>query len=458
MKITLYILLAAMGLASCDYLDIEPVGQVIPHKTTEFRALLVDGYRAFPRANSRANLCLLADEIVFHPAQIYGNEGIPLGFNYTWQYGTQMREFDYQTYYNSLFYANAVIANVPDAEVDSPTETKEQLTAEALALRAYCHFDLTNLYGAPYNETTAATDRSAPLATYIDIEQRYTPSTVAAVYNQILDDITEAEKQMQVEKQPIDYNYRFSKDALRAFKARVLLYMHDWQGAYDAALSLIGKYPLVDLNALEENDPRPWETASSEIIFGLERPFNGVSSGDLVLKAAEIAPDILALLSEQTDNRRAYLKEAVEKDPIFGDETPLGYLIVDRPYNTRNSIRIAEMYLIAAEAGAHLPAELNKAKDHLLALQSKRLKPEAMNAQRAKVEAMDASALLLEIADERARELLMEGHRWFDLRRTTQPAITKTYEDQQYQLRQNDSRYTLPFPQSAIDSNPDLTN
>lgn len=456
MKKTAYILLAALGMASCDYLDIEPVGQVIPHKTSEFRALLVDGYRAFPRTNTRADLCLLGDELVFHPEQVYGNDGIPLGYNYTWQYGTRMYEYSYQSYYNSIFYANAVIANVQDADEDSATETKAQLLAEAHALRAYCHFDLTNLYGAPYDQATAATDRTAPLATHIDIEQKYYPSTVAAVYKQILDDIAEAEKRMEVEKQATDYNYRFSKNALQAFKARVLLYMGDWQGALDAAESLLGKYELADLNALGENDPRPWDTASPEIILGLDRPFNGVSGGDVITIAGEIAPGILSLLDETRDNRRAYLKEAVKTDPVFGDKTPLGYLVADRTSNTRNSIRIAEMYLIAAEAGAHLPADLSDAKTYLLTLQSKRLKPEAMDAQRAKVEAMDAGALLQEIADERARELLMEGHRWFDLRRTTRPAMTKTYEGQTYELREGDSRYTLPFPQSAIDANPDL--
>ena len=48
MKKTIYILLAAMGFASCNYLEIEPVGKVIPHKTSEFRALLTEGYQSFP--------------------------------------------------------------------------------------------------------------------------------------------------------------------------------------------------------------------------------------------------------------------------------------------------------------------------------------------------------------------------------------------------------------------------
>lgn len=74
------------------------------------------------------------------------------------------------------------------------------------------------------------------------------------------------------------------------------------------------------------------------------------------------------------------------------------------------------MYLIAAEAGSYLPAELEKAKGYLLDLKAKRLKPEAMETQRTKVGAMDAEQLRTEIADERARELIGEGHRWMDLR------------------------------------------
>ena len=45
-----------------------------------------------------------------------------------------------------------------------------------------------------------------------------------------------------------------------------------------------------------------------------------------------------------------------------------------------------------------------------------------------------------------------------DLRRTTRPAIVKTYKDRNYTLNANDARYTLPFPQSAIDSNPELND
>mgnify|MGYP001702319911 CR=1 FL=1 len=103
-----------MGFASCDYLKIEPVGKVIPHKTSEFRALLTEGYQSFPFYNSKTFTGLLSDEIgVFVEGKFYtASDAIALSYNYTWQYGSQMREYPYQEYYRTIFYANAVIDGV----------------------------------------------------------------------------------------------------------------------------------------------------------------------------------------------------------------------------------------------------------------------------------------------------------------------------------------------------------
>ena len=71
---------------------------------------------------------------------------------------------------------------------------------------------------------------------------------------------------------------------------------------------------------------------------------------------------------------------------------------------------------------------------------------------------MSQEALLAEIQEERTKELAFEGHRWFDLRRTTRPRIEKVLNGQAYLLEQDDSRYTLRIPQSAIAANPGLIN
>ena len=69
---------------------------------------------------------------------------------------------------------------------------------------------------------------------------------------------------------------------------------------------------------------------------------------------------------------------------------------------------------------------------------------------------MTAAELLAEIAHERRCELAFEGHRWFDLRRTSRPQLTKTYDGQTFTLDADDSRYTLRFPVEAVEANPNL--
>lgn len=48
---------------------------------------------------------------------------------------------------------------------------------------------------------------------------------------------------------------------------------------------------------------------------------------------------------------------------------------------------------------------------------------------KAEIETMNQEQLLADIMEERARELVFEGHRWFDLRRTTRPEVIKNYMD-----------------------------
>jgi len=62
------------------------------------------------------------------------------------------------------------------------------------------------------------------------------------------------------------------------------------------------------------------------------------------------------------------------------------------------------------------------------------------------------------ILNERRLEFPHEGHRWFDLRRTTRPEQRKIIDGQTLILSQDDERYTLRIPQSAIAANPDLMN
>lgn len=88
----------------------------------------------------------------------------------------------------------------------------------------------------------------------------------------------------------------------------------------------------------------------------------------------------------------------------------------------------------------------------------KRYTPEGYAQKVTAVNAMNKEALITEILEERARELAFEGHRWFDLRRTTRPAIVRIVGGTTYTLQQDDARYTLGIPRVATDANPGLLN
>ena len=62
------------------------------------------------------------------------------------------------------------------------------------------------------------------------------------------------------------------------------------------------------------------------------------------------------------------------------------------------------------------------------------------------------------IQEERRLEFAFEGHRWFDLRRSTRPRLEKVLDGTRYVLEENDARYTLAIPKEAIEANPGLLN
>ncbi|CEN46896.1 hypothetical protein CCAN2_1760002 [Capnocytophaga canimorsus] len=74
------------------------------------------------------------------------------------------------------------------------------------------------------------------------------------------------------------------------------------------------------------------------------------------------------------------------------------------------------------------------------------------------IDNLNKKDLIDAILEERARELIFEGHRWFDLRRANQKEIVHKYKDKEYTLQANDTRYTIPFPLQAIQENPLLND
>jgi len=438
--IYIYLLSMSVILSSCDkYLDIQPVGTVVPSTEADFRALLTSGYQAFP--DHKAFLNLRTDELVLNEES---TDLASIKDIYIWNDqnpGPTTRAYAWLAFYKSIFYANHIIAKAQEAAGN--TDGVSQIRAEAYLIRAYSHFELLNSYAPQYNPSTANTDRGVPISVKVDLEQKFVPASVEQVYEQILSDMKEAESLIKIVDSPKNVKYRFSKRAIYAFEARLRLYRGEWQLAMDAAEKALEiNSDLEDLKQAASLLPSNFESA--EMIQAWENTGNSV-----VRSSTFISDGLLSLYNKEEDLRFSRYFENTDKDQPLYVSLKGG----DNRYNV--TFRNGELYLIIAESSLRL-GDRPKATAYLNRLLKNRLTPAYLPVHTTALAGMTDVQLQAEIINERARELALEGLRWDDLKRTDRRKIVHSFFGQDYTLNQNDPRYVIRYPKEAVDKNPDL--
>lgn len=435
------LLVALLGLSSCnDFLDITPTGKVIAKTGKEYRALLTYEYKYFPEDRGLATL--RSDEVVMDNTTAtddYNSYFDIWAWNDTERQGTTS-SFGWRRYYHAIYIANYIIEH-QDEITEASQEEINQMLGEAYMMRAYCHFLLVNLYATPYTHCTPSTTRGIPLSVKADVNAVLKCSSVEQVYKQVLDDIADAKKLLNVTAWESGLNYRFNTVSADALLARVCLYKADWQGALNAAKDVITEHG--DLEDLTQSSgyKLPNDYQSVENILALEQVMTS--------SYAKIGSPSQALVSK-------YASGDQRKRKYFRQETLTKSSLLKGGSNQYScSFRSAEAYLTAAEASAELN-DLKGARGYLLTLAAKRYTASRLATYTSELETMDKATLIQAIYDERERELAFEGHRWFDLRRTTEPSLSKTYKGTTYTLDEGDSRYTLRFPTEAVEANPGI--
>lgn len=439
--INLFLLSGLLAFTACDkYLDLQPVGSVIPNTVTEYRALLARAYKNIQADRGMAGF--RSDEMRIREDEYdQANYADIERWNDLAQFPATM-QFNWSNYYNMLFIANHVIESRSGITEGTPEEV-DQLVGEAYLLRAYVHFLLVNLYGQPYTKPGATEAKAVPLKLDTDLEKVLSRNTVGEVYASLTSDIDEARRLINKEEWEKEFSYRFNTASVEAFQSRASLYMGQWQKAWEAAEAVLTrKSSLEDLNGTSPVLPNLFE--SVENITALEMGLSNTVHG------AALAPASFLALYQEGDLRLNLYFTAPNANGARRS--------VKSGYNKYSStFRVGEIYLNVAEAAARLN-KLPEARTRLLQLMRMRYTPEAYVAKESMVNGMGQETLITEILNERARELAFEGHRWFDLRRTTRPRIEKVLDGKTYVLEQDDTRYTIPIPKEAIAANPGLAN
>lgn len=343
--------------------------------------------------------------------------------------------------YQSIYQVNAVLNGVTNNSNLSASFQKK-IIAEMKVVRALYYFNLINLYG------------DAPLVTSIDysITSHIARTPVTTVYQQIKKDLADARQNLTTEYPSVG-RARPNLYTAIALQAKVNLYQKSWQMAYNEADSVIrsGDYSLENtLNNvfLSGSSEAIWQLPAKGYYYAVSDAWNFLPS------SASAAPNYLItdflLNAFKSDDRR--LQNWIASKVVNGRKLyyPFKYKNIRAtatPVEDQMIFRLAEMYLIRAEAAAHLN-NLHQALDDVNTIRTR------AGLQNSTVDPASQIAVLGAVMLERQTELFCEwGNRWYDLKRTGAASAVLGAEKTGY----TDNASLYPIPQAQRQLNKSLT-
>lgn len=402
MKKIILIVLVLMTVFSCNTLEVEPQNSIPADDAFQTKEDIERGirgaYASFQSLSYYGRTYLifsdLASDNLSHPVDATATEYAEVDSNNILPENGSIGGI-WAACYDGINVANNVIVKVP--VIPNMTEQERNAAlAELYFIRGLNHFNLLNYFGGiPLKlEPTVGVNG-------LDVPR----SSVNEVFEQIIEDLTFASVYLPSSGQKT----RATKYAAKAILARIYLYKGDYIQAKDLATEVIedGGYTLLDNYADIFADDDSAESIFEIYFSQMER--NRIAEYNFphsLNGRREVEPSASLLAAYETNDERFGASLAFEGTNAYAikyDDLSLGAdnVIV---------IRLAEMYLIRAEANANLNGDIDDIKSDINAIR-----------QRANLLATNALTypqLLLAIENERRVEFAFEGHRWFDLVRT----------------------------------------
>lgn len=342
--------------------------------------------------------------------------------------------------YQLIFRANTVMEGIEKYGKNLPDSLQKQLTGEAKFARAWAYFLLGNVFG----------DVPLLLTTDYKVNRLAARSPQTAVYQQIINDLLSAKELVRNDYRDKNNKpaapterVRANKDVVTAFLSKVYLYMGEWQKAEAMASEVIAKTASYSLNnnlaSVFDNNSRENILQVFEVHWYAATPFD----------LSNINPSFTTSAS-----RPGYLSDSVVNKFEAGDKRRTEWIGTRTsgantwhyPKKYKNTspllaggqeyvafMRLAEQYLIRAEARI----QQNKISEGIQDLNQLRARARAA-ATTAVPDPLPALSLtlskteaMLALENEWTREMFMEGHRLFNLKRwkgINNPSISRADE------------------------------
>jgi hypothetical protein len=373
----------------------------------------------------------------------------------TWTYAEDEPNIGgtWQAAYRIISQANLVLRDIDDF-AGSEAGAVNRIKAQALAIRAMVHFDVLRYWVEEYDRNS--TKPGIPYITIFDYEKKPPRGTVKETYDHIEADLQQARGLLN---SGLDKTINASGKAyidiqgVNAIMARMFLYSNQPDSAIKYSTLVINSIPL----STRANFPNIWTDAStSEVIWSVSFNAGEGRIGDPVYfvpnnrSSYRPNPTLVTMYDQVSDIRYSSYFQ-VRSNRLVLSKYLAKAAQVSRPDGVVNfkAFRTGEMYLIRAEAYARkggVSEALGLA--DLNSLRATRIAGFVAGAE-------TGAALLNAIALERRKELVSEGHRWFDLKRTTK-TIDRTNCSVFCTLSASSRAWTWPIPIGEINANPNI--
>lgn len=339
--------------------------------------------------------------------------------------------------YNLIYATNNIIDGITNSS-GLTQEDQDQFLGEAYFLRAFIHFYLVNLFGdIPYIDTVD-----------YRVNSKISRLETNQVYQKMIDDLT-------LSKSLLSPNYedanrvRPNKWVAASLLSRVYLYSENWDGALNEANAILssGDYILnTDINQVFLKN-------STETLWQFDSGNAGGNTIDALTYIFNSGPPPSSALADyfinsiETGDSRFTNWVGVVSD---GSDTwyyPFKYKLNSNTGTTQECsiiIRLAELYLISAEANT----QLGNTVEALARLNTIRERSNLLP-----VTDTNTSVILEAIYQERKIEFFTEmGHRFFDLKRTDKATDVLSVVKPNWES----TDILLPIPESELILNPNL--
>ncbi len=479
-----FVLLAALAAAGCsDFLDIKPKGKDVPQTVAHYNGLFnnmimmnMGYYQLLDNGSTRMvepNLYYpyMSDEVTVD-ATAFSNMGVIPRLAYTWQddiFVDDAYSAEFGACYEQIYFCNMVVNEVLDATEGTPAE-KRQLHAEARAMRAYLHFMLAQWFGKPYNAATAATDPCIPIVTQAHATASdFKRASVKEVYEFVIRELEEACPQL---KEATGHRLRTYQPAGYIYLGRAYMFMGDFAKANTAfakADAAILKSE-ISLGLYDYNTKvTTWGYNAFMPYFwtsGYPNPF--AADNIEVVQCKQFLLNQYWFYQAPTlyikDEYMAFYDAQDHRRKFFANQSMTGPL----PHYRKQSVRInanigaeiPDLYLMHAECLAR-ENKLAEARALVTKLRENRMPASVAPIPDTVVTKDD---LVRFIVEERLREYMGLGHRWFDVRRLWNDPLFQgmkanyTHTDGTNTYTLTEKRLTYRIPSKVMAHNPGWVN